>query len=42
MTADARRGDQELCLSVGMDDYLSKPTSLGTLRPVLDRWLPVA
>ncbi|MBD5656184.1 MAG: response regulator [Candidatus Eremiobacteraeota bacterium] len=42
MTADARQGDQECCLSFGMDDYLSKPTSLATLRPVLDRWLPIA
>ena len=41
MTADAHRDDYERCLAVGMDDYLSKPTSLGELRGVVERWLPV-
>jgi PAS domain S-box-containing protein len=40
MTADAREEDAQRCISAGMDDFLSKPTSLGTLRPVIDRWLP--
>lgn len=42
MTADARKEDAQRCLSAGMDDYLSKPTTLGALRPVIDRWLPVS
>jgi len=40
MTADARTADHQNCLDAGMDDYVSKPTSLESLRAVLERWLP--
>jgi CheY-like chemotaxis protein/HPt (histidine-containing phosphotransfer) domain-containing protein len=40
MTADARTADHQNCLDAGMDDYVSKPTSLESLRVVLERWLP--
>ncbi len=40
MTADARDEDHQNCLRAGMDDYVSKPTSLESLRAVLHRWLP--
>jgi signal transduction histidine kinase/ActR/RegA family two-component response regulator len=40
MTASAIVGDRELCLAVGMDDYLAKPVRLGDLGSVLRRWLP--
>lgn len=40
MTADARDEDHQNCLFAGMDDYISKPTNLDSLRAVLDRWLP--
>ncbi len=40
MTANAMGGDRERCLSVGMDDYVSKPVDPAALRKVLERWLP--
>ena len=42
MTANALNEDRDACLASGMDDYVSKPVSLSSLRDVIDRWLPVA
>jgi signal transduction histidine kinase/CheY-like chemotaxis protein len=42
MTANALKGDHDRCIAAGMDDYLSKPYTLGELRAVLTRWLPPA
>jgi CheY-like chemotaxis protein len=39
LTAHAMKGDREHCLSVGMDDYLSKPFSEEQLGDLLRRWL---
>lgn len=41
MTAHAMKGDRELCLSAGMDDYLAKPLEPRTMIGVLERYCPV-
>ena len=40
LTANALAGDEERCLQVGMDDYLSKPFKSKQLRQLLEKWLP--
>ena len=39
VTANALKGDAELCFDAGMDDYLPKPVSLATLDTTLEKWL---
>jgi signal transduction histidine kinase/CheY-like chemotaxis protein len=38
LTANAFEEDRRACLSVGMDDFLTKPLSSGALRAILMRW----
>ncbi len=38
LTASAMQGDREKCISVGMNDYVSKPVRLGELQAALERW----
>jgi len=40
MTAHAMKGDRELCLEAGMNDYITKPVSPQALVEVLEKWLP--
>ncbi|MDP3599296.1 MAG: PAS domain S-box protein, partial [Nitrospirota bacterium] len=39
LTANAMEGDRERCLTIGMDDYLSKPFTQHQLKDLLDRWI---
>lgn len=39
LTALAMDGDKERCLAGGMDDYISKPYNLQTLKETLSRWM---
>lgn len=40
MTANAMHKDREKYLSMGMDDYLSKPVKLERMQAVLEKWMP--
>jgi len=39
MTANAMSGDRDLCLTGGMDDYISKPIDRRRLEQCLERWM---
>jgi len=39
VTASALKGDREICIAAGMDDYLAKPFRRDALRAVLERWV---
>ena len=39
MTANAMSGDRELCLSVGMDDYITKPLRPDLIRGMITKYL---
>lgn len=39
LTAHAVKGVKDQCLAAGMDDHLSKPVSIKTLREKLEKWL---
>jgi PAS domain S-box-containing protein len=39
MTAHAMKGDRELCLEAGIDDYISKPIAPQALAAALEKWI---
>ncbi len=42
LTAHAMKGDRELCLQAGMNDYIAKPVEPDAIAAMLDKWLPPA
>ena len=40
LTANALAGDREMCLQAGMDDYVTKPVTIGSISTAMLRWLP--
>lgn len=40
LTAQAMRGDEDACISAGMNDYLTKPVEPALLYDKLNKWLP--
>ncbi|MBG9387207.1 PAS-domain containing protein [Caenimonas aquaedulcis] len=42
LTANASQAERERCLSIGMNDFLSKPIDGATLTQAVDRWLQPA
>ena len=41
MTANAMKGDRELCLEAGMNDYITKPIKREIVFQVLEKWLSI-
>jgi two-component system, sensor histidine kinase and response regulator len=39
MTANAMKGDKELCLAAGMSDYITKPIKREIVFQILEKWL---
>jgi signal transduction histidine kinase len=39
MTANAMKGDRELCIDAGMNDYISKPINVPLLKSTLIEWI---
>ena len=42
MTANVLKGDREICMDSGMNDYIGKPVRLETLETMLKKWLSPA
>ena len=41
MTANAMKGDRELCILAGMNDYISKPIKRDVVFQILEKWLHI-
>ena len=39
MTANAMKGDREVCIEAGMNDYIGKPVKLDDLAGLMEKWI---
>ena len=39
MTANVLKGDREVCINAGMDDYIGKPVKLNDLQHTIQKWI---
>ncbi len=39
MTANAMKGDKEMCLEAGMNDYIAKPVTFNSLTNIVKKWI---
>ena len=39
MTANAMKGDREICLEAGMDDYVTKPIKRELVFEMIEKWV---
>ncbi|SMO60837.1 PAS domain S-box-containing protein [Saccharicrinis carchari] len=39
MTANAMKGDREVCIDAGMNDYIGKPVKLNDLAALMEKWI---
>jgi CheY-like chemotaxis protein len=42
LTGDAGEDERDACLAAGMNDFVTKPLRLGTLREKLAQWIDAA
>ena len=39
MTANAMKGDREVCIEAGMNDYIGKPVKMDDLAALMEKWI---
>jgi len=39
LTANAMKGDREMCIEAGMDDYMTKPFKRGDIQGMISKWV---